>query len=100
MAQHDCANDKLDRGGCISSADRNLLRDRRLEGPRFCWQQDTGRARCGANDCLGSGVMESTRDMIKGEILGAPREAADTHGERVKRRFRGREWRLLCIHKA
>ena len=72
MAQHYCTNDKLDRGGCISPADRNLLRDRRFEGPRLRWQQDIGRARCGANDCLGSGVVESTRDMIKGEILGAP----------------------------
>ena len=70
MAQHNCAKDKLNRSGRISLTDLDLLCNRRLEGPRFRWQQDTGRARCGANDCLGLSAMANTRYIFKGEILG------------------------------
>ena len=89
MAQHYCAKDKFNRGGCISPTDLDLLRDRRLEGPRFHWQQDTGRARCGANDCLSLSEMANTRYIFKGEFWVPIGEVPHTHSDRVKSRFRG-----------
>ena len=76
MAQHYCAEDKLNRGGCISPPDLDLLCDRRFERPRFRWQQDTGRARCGANDRLGLIFTASTRYTIEGEVLVASWEGS------------------------